>query len=103
MELPMALPQVQMMVASVRKNLVWVLGILVLATGVFAGLMYTQKRHDDALSAQFRGSAQQAYRVITICEAYKNKRKDAYVVRELDAEKAVAATSATAKTLADRL
>ena len=71
MELPMQLPQVQMIVATVRRHMVWIMGILVLATGVFAGLMYTQKRHDDALSAQFRGSAQQAYRAISSCEAYK--------------------------------
>jgi hypothetical protein len=103
MDLPIELPQVQVMIATVRRHLVWIMGILVLATGVFAGLMYTQRRHDDALSAQFRGSAQQAYRAISSCEAYKFKGKNAYEVRELDAEKAVAASSAIARTHADRL
>ena len=103
MDLPIELPQVQVMVATVRRHLVWIMGILVLATGVFAGLMYAQRRHDDALSAQFRGSAQQAYRAISSCEAYKFKGRNAYEVRELDAEKAVAASSAIARTHADRL
>lgn len=91
------------LVLAFRRHMVWILRILVLAAVVFAGLMYAQRRNDDALSAQFRSSAQQAYRAINVCEAYKFKHKDDYEIRELDAEKAVAAASAIARTHADRL
>jgi hypothetical protein len=93
----------QAMVMALRRHTVWILGILVLATAVFAGSMYEQRRNDAALSAQFRGSAQQAYRAINTCETYKFKHRDAYDLRELDAEKAVAAANALARTHADRL
>jgi hypothetical protein len=90
-------------VKALRRHSIWIMGIFVLAAVVFAGWMYAQRRNDDALSAQFRTSAQQAYRAITSCENYKFKRGDSYQVRELEAEKAVAASGAIARTHADRL
>ena len=97
----MALPRQAVMV--LRRHNVLILGTLVLAAVVCSGWMYAQRRNDDALSAQFRTSAQHAYRAISSCENYKLKHGDSYQLRELDAEKAVAAAGAIAKTHADRL
>lgn len=88
---------------ALRRHSMWIMGIFVLAAVVFAGWMYTQRRNDDAISAQFRTSGQQAYRAINNCDNYKLTRGDSYQVRELEAEKAVAAAGAIAKTHADRL
>jgi len=90
-------------VTALRRHSAWILGTLVLAVAVFAGLMYFEKRHDDTLSAQFRTSAQQAYRAISTCDNHKLTHGDSYQLRELDAEKAVAAANAIASTHADRL
>ena len=97
----MALPRNA--VIALRRHSTWILGTLALAVGVFAGLMYLQKRHEDTLSVQFRTSAQQAYRAISTCDNYKLTHGDSYQLRELDAEKAVAAANAIASTHADRL
>ena len=104
MEMPtevMAIPRNA--AVAFRRHSMWIMGIFVLAAVVFAGWMYAQRRNDDALSAQFRTSGQQAYRAINTCENYKLTRGDSYQVRELEAEKAVAAAGAIARTHADRL
>src|SRR5438067_4519213 len=96
MEMPtevMALPRNTVM--ALRRHSILIMGIFVLAAVVFAGWMYAQRRNDDSLSAQFRSSAQQAYRAISNCENYKLTRGDSYQVRELEAEKAVAAAGAS--------
>ena len=97
----MALPRNA--VIALRRHSILIMGIFVLAAVVFAGWMYAQRRNDDSLSAQFRASAQQAYRAISNCENYKLTRGDSYQVRELEAEKAVAASGAIARTNTDRL
>lgn len=90
-------------VAVCRRYGVHMLATLTLAAVIFAGWMYTQRRHDAVLSAEFRSSAQQAYSAIVRCENYKLTAGDSYQLRELDAEKAVAGASAIARTHADLL
>ena len=101
MQTAMALPRNAVM--ALRRHSIWIMGIFVLAAVVFAGWMYAQRRNDDALSAHFRTSAQQAYRTIDNCDNYKLTRGNSYQVREPDAENAVAAAGAIATTHADRL
>ena len=61
----MALPRNA--VIALRRHSILIMGIFVLAAVVFAGWMYAQRRNDDILSAQFRTSAQQAYRYLGSC------------------------------------
>jgi len=97
----MALPRQAVIVF--RRHSLWIMGIFVLAAVVFAGWTYAQRKHDNSLSSQFRASAQGAFRAINNCENHKLKRGDSYQLRELEAEKAVAAASAVARTPADQL
>ena len=97
----LALPRNAVM--ALRRHSIWIMGTVLLAAVVFAGWTYALRRNDEALSAQFRASAQQAYQAINICENYRLARGDSYQVRELEAEKAVAAAGAVARTHADRV
>ena len=97
----MALPREA--VTALRRYSLRIMGIFVLAAVVFAGWTYVQRKNDNSLSSQFRASAHQAFRAISTCENYKLKRGESFQVRELEAEKAVAAASALARTQADRL
>ena len=97
----MVLPREAVM--ALRRHSMWIMAIFVFAAVVFAGWTYAQRKNDNSLSSQFRASAQQAVRAINRCENYKLKRGDSYQLRELEAEKAVAAASALARTHADGL
>ena len=98
---PMALPREAVM--ALRRHSLRIMGIFVLAAVVFAGWTYVERKNDNSLSSQFRASAQQAVHAIGTCENYKLKRGESFQVRELEAEKAVAAATALARTQADRL
>lgn len=108
--------QAQPMVMALRENLMairdeaitlyrryrlWILAGAALLVVVFAGWMIGHRQSDNALSAEFRTSAQQAYEAISSCENYKPHRGDSWQVRELDAELSVAGAVARAKTHAD--
>jgi hypothetical protein len=82
----------------------WIMGMVMLASAASAGILYMQQRREQALSPEFRGSAQQAYHAIVNCETYKLYTGDGfYEMREMDAEKAISVAGATARTHADRL
>jgi hypothetical protein len=82
-----------------RRRAVWIAGTLALSTAMFALVSH----HDNKLSGNFRTAAQQAYRAVIACDSYKEESPASYEAREVDAEKAVAAAGAIARTHADRI
>ena len=82
----------------------WLMVMVMLASAGSAGILFMQQKREQALSPEFRGSAQQAYQATINCETYKLYTGDGfYEMREMDAEKAISVAGATARTHADRL
>ena len=79
----------------------WILGGAALLVVVLAGWMIAHRQDDNALSPQFRTSAQQAYEAITSCENYRPYGGDSWRAREVDAELSLSAAITVAKTRAD--